>query len=355
MKQPRITPNESVHRISPPAPRVEAIDEQAAAWLVRRQDGLSAHEEAAFQAWLDVDPRHARALERMASVWQQLDTLPAEQIAARRGDLPVPAPWSSAPSSRRAWLAGSARAGLALSVVGGAWVGWAHWHQQPVFAQSFATIRGQQQELSLPDGSRLQLDTDTRAEVTIYRDRREVVLAGGQASFSVERDPERPFIVQAGALRVRVVGTRFSVRHTGVGLGAVGASVSVESGHVRVQARAAGAQADTEAVDLRAGQGVAMTADGSLAPLATQEARAALAWRERRLVLDDTPLPAVLAEFDRYLDTRLVIADPAVARLRLTGHFDLNQFNAFKRALPQVLPVRLVARADGRTELAAAP
>jgi transmembrane sensor len=78
-----------------------------------------------------------------------------------------------------------------------------------------------------------------------------------------------------------------------------------------------------------------------------------MAWRAGRVVLNDTPLGDAVAEFERYFDTGLVVPDPAVAALRLNGSFDLRQAGAFKRALPEVLPVRLQTRADGKTEVRA--
>jgi len=334
--------------------RSAAAREQAALWLARRHDGLSAPEEAAFQAWLTADPGHARAYERIDAVWQTLDAVPPERVPAMRGYTPLPVPASSAmrrppESGRHAWQRRAALAGLALGVLGAGWLGRWHW-QQPTFVQEFATVRGQQLEASLPDGSRLRLDTATRAAVALYRDRREVRLIDGQVGFNVAHDAARPFDVKAGPLRVSVLGTRFSVRHTAAGLGAGSIGVAVEAGRVRV------AQA-ADAVELGPGQAVTVQGNGQgpLVALTPQATGAALAWREGRIVLDDTPLAQVLAEFDRYTDVGLVVPDPAVARMRLTGSFDIHQVAAFRRALPQVLPVRLRGRADGRTEVVAEP
>ena len=121
-----------------------------------------------------------------------------------------------------------------------------------MFAGEFRTLRGQQKDVTLPDGSVLRLDTDTRIAVALYRERREVKLLGGQAMFQVHGDAARPFDVLAGPVRVTVVGTRFSVRHTPGILGADDIRVEVEEGCVRV----AGVDGMTAApaVELGAGQ-----------------------------------------------------------------------------------------------------
>jgi transmembrane sensor len=369
----------------------DPLDAQSALWAARRQDGLSAEEEAELQAWLAGDPARGTKLDELSGVLGQLDQLPPDDVAGLKAALPAAPtsgrtaqgarptaqedsrPRSHRPqnSGRRQWLASwggwlpqAAMAGMAAMVVSGGWMGWSHWQQQPTFMQSFATQRGQQLSVTLPEGSALRLDTDTRLEVAVYHDRREVQMPKGQAFFEVKPDPSRPFHVMAGATRITVLGTRFSVRHTQTGLEAGGVSVMVEEGRVRV-ARvpidgtattrdANSTAAESDAVELVAGQTVVADSRGHLAPVSVLPPASALAWWDGRVVLNDTPLRDAVAEFERYLDTGLVVNDPHAAELRLNGSFDLRQFSAFKRALPQALPVRLRSRDDGRTEVIAA-
>lgn len=357
------------------------LDAEAALWLARRQDGLTAEEEAELQDWLAGDPARGARLDQLSGLLGQLDELPPDDVAALKASLaPVPhtsptngnaaPPHRRKPAhqpERRQWLLGWGRlfpqvamAGMAALLIGGGWMGWSHWQQQPTFTQSFATVRGQQATATLPDGSTLKLDTATQLNVALYNQHREVRLPAGQALFEVKADPQRPFHVLAGPMRITVLGTRFSVRHTPGGMGGDGVSVVVEEGRVRV-ARAVDASADemslsdaeNDAVELTAGQAVMADGQGHIAAVTRSTPNTAMAWRDGRVVLNDTPLGAAVAEFERYLDTGLVITDPAVAALRLNGSFDLRKIQAFKRALPQVLPVRLKPRADGQTEVTA--
>lgn len=349
-------------------PGQDPLDVEAARWLVRRHDGLSRDEEAELQRWLAADPERQRRLDGLGRLWGRLGALPPDDVAAlKAASAPAPrASGRSVPSLRPPrpprWLPGLALACVLVLLVGSGawgWAWWADWRQQPLHQQALATVRGQQSEVLLPDGSRLKLDTATRAEVALYRQRREVRLVDGQVMFDVQADATRPFDVLAGPLRVTVRGTRFSVRHTRSGLGAEGVVVAVEEGRVHVQALSTGAQeaggagTDEGGLDLRAGQAAAVDATGrwAVAPVTAS----ALAWHEGRLVLDGVALADVLAEFARYRETGLVVNDPAVAALRLNGRFDLRQFDAFLRALPQVLPVRLRGLADGRTEVVMVP
>lgn len=334
------------------------VDRQALDWFARRQRAFTAEEEAAFDAWLRADPAHRAALERWHGDWAGLDALPADGIARLRRQLAAEkAAADLASPTRRHWLAGlaalaprAALATVALSAAGGGLLAWRHWQEQPLFAGEFHTLRGQQKDVTLPDGSVLRLDTDTRIAVALFRERREVKLLGGQAVFQVRGDTARPFDVLAGAVRVTVVGTRFSVRYTPGIAGAGDTRVEVDEGRVRVAGL--GGMAAAPATELGAGQRIAADAEGRLGAIDRVGAAGIAPWRDGRITFDDTPLTQVLAEFGRYGSTGLLVRDPAVAALRVTGTFDPHRLENFRRVLPRVLPVAL--RDDGAvTEIVA--
>jgi transmembrane sensor len=77
---------------------------------------------------------------------------------------------------------------------------------------AFTTGVGEQRMITLQDGSRIYLNSDTRLTVRLDKNRRLVRLAGGEALFDVAKNPSRPFIVDAGEMQVRAVGTEFVVR-----------------------------------------------------------------------------------------------------------------------------------------------
>ena len=356
------------------------LDAEALAWFTRTGRGPQADQDADLQAWLRVDPARRLAFERWQADWRTLDRLPLagveelrKQLATDKAvvaacdaasELAATAPPSFTPprsAERRRWMRGLAAMApqaavvlMMLSVSGGAYLGWDYWQHQPVYTQSFASQRGEQLDIQLPDGSRLRLDTATRIAVTLYRQRREVKLAEGQVVFQVQGDAARPFDVLAGPMQVTVVGTRFSVRHTAGISGDDGVRVAVEEGRVRVRrALPAGKTAravlanDGHTIELLAGQQVTADIAGELAPVAAVGAAGIAPWRDGRITFDNTPLAQALAEFERYGQTGLVVRDPAVAGLRLTGTFDPQRLGNFLFALPKVLPVRL--RADGVT------
>ena len=305
----------------------------AATWFSRRGQ-LDA--QAEFAAWLAADALHAQAYAQLKDTHRNARKIPA-QVAARWA-VPAPSPRRPLLHSLRV-LPYAAAAMLLLSVGAG---GYQWWQQQPTFSQAYATARGQRLAVALPDGSKVQLDTATQLHVTLYRQRREVRLAHGEALFQVQAKQGQPFNVLSGPLTVTVVGTQFSVRNTLEHDGQL--RVAVQHGQVRV----AGARQDL--VDLRAGQGVSSDAGGRLSEVASLAPGSVAPWRDGRVTFDNVPLGTALAEFERYGDTGLAVRDPAVARLRIGGSFSLAQLDRFASALPQLLPVHVV-RDGGVSEI----
>lgn len=366
------------------------LREDALDWFVRRRnEGFGVEQERAFQSWLQADPRHLDAFAHWQAEWQAFDDIPADVRATLQRSLAYEAamqaasaagaPQSAAVTNKdagqtgaqttataeaesRAWRRVLVSAFAVTAVVaitaGAGMMAWNNWQAQPVFAQSFTSPRGGQVEVPLPDGSRLRLDTATRVAVTFYRNRREVALLGGQAVFAVQADGARPFRVRAGPLHVTVVGTRFSVRYTPDVVGGDGVHVAVEEGKVRVE-RAGMSEddrphdIDQPAVFLAPGQQVEADAAGVLSAVAPVPSVGIAPWRENRVNFDDTRLDRVLAELARYRETQLVVRDPAVAALRITGVFDPRDLVTFKRVLPVSLPVQL-RDVNGVTEVISA-
>jgi len=364
-----------------PSMNRQDIDDDALGWLIRRTGGgFGARDEATFQAWLEADDSHRSAYEREESQWSALDRLPTDGLDILRANLADDLASELAPAARlgqtatanwqrgrpstcvgglarRRYIATAFSAAVVALISGtSGFMAWNHWQAQPVFVQAFHTQRGQQLEVPLPDGSQLRLDTATRLEVSYYRDRREVQLSEGQAVFSVQSDAVRPFKVLAGPLRITVVGTRFSVRHTPAMAGADGVRVAVEKGRVKVERISAPLADNASATPLflSAGQQIASDAQGLLEPVSPLSMAGMAPWRDNLVSFDNTRLDRVLAELERYGNTGLVVRDPAVANLRVTGTFNPTRLGNFASVLPKAAPVRL-REVGGVMEIVAAP
>ncbi len=354
------------------------IDLAAADWHTRMEQGLTAEEEAEFTEWLAASTAHEAALRHLGQSLAAARSTPPGQVARLRAEQarrrsqsaphahPEPAPQRPSSEERQGWswsrllprpalAALCCTVALVLTLVLAVGVGWHQWQQQPTFTSSHLTPRGQARTITLPDGTALSLDADTQAQVTLYRDRREVRITQGQILFAVALDSARPFHVLAGPARVTVGGTRFSVRYRATGMEAGSAQVAVQEGHVRVAGAQGTAAAGAAPAALVAGQALSVSPAGVLGPVSAVAPGSIALWRKGLIRFENTPLADALAELERYGPTGLVVHDPAVAALRIGGTYQASRPAEFARMLAQILPVTLVAGPNCQTEIAAAP
>lgn len=357
-----------------------------AQWCLQRESAdWSAADEARFQRWLGAGSGRRASHARWQADWARLDTLPADAAARLRSQVALDraealarasvGPSAAAPSStgprRReasAWVLGAVGAIGAVAVPAAWWLGPltrpAPADASPPFAQAYRTGRGELTEVELPDGSRLQLDSRTELWVRYDHQRRDLLLQGGQAAFTVVPDAARPFRATAGAVSATALGTRYALRHTPDIAGHEHVEVRVESGRVRVAPRAprapssatSGASPGASAlatIELVSGQGVAVdAATGRYRRLRMPPE--GIAPRDLVRSFSDVPLSQALAEMSRHTDLGLDPPDPLLAALRLSGTFDLADAATTRRLLARALSLHLGRRADGRYRLQAA-
>ncbi len=321
----------------------------AAWWFARWHSGdMTRRERRQFACWRREQPDAAREFDRMQQLGQAAEQLPQARIQALLGGA-VPA----RPPVRRAgrwWPAAWAlplRAGLACAVL--ALAALAGWWSLPGETPSFTTVvgadRGERKQVTLPDGTVLEINGNTLAEVKFYAGRREVELQGGEILFSVSPDAARPFLVRAGSGEVRVTGTVFDVRRDEDVV-----TVLVRSGTVEVTG---GHWWNLGLAVLRGGHGIRVPGSGAIGVPAPADVDTALAWQAGRVVFKNAPLSEVIHEMNRYLATPLRLADPQAGRLRVSASFSLDRPEALLDALPAVAPVKLAPAADGAIDVSA--
>jgi transmembrane sensor len=335
----------------------ERREREAAEWFFRRDGGFTIADEAAFRRWLRADVRRGVALAEVERTWEQAGG--ARDLATASGSLfDTRAAEVRAP---RSWRFVALAAAVAVGFAG--WQATKTFSPLPseprdvgqVFAETTATLSGGLRRMELPDGSSVTLNADSAVEVQFTSTARRVRLRRGEAHFTVAKNPHRPFVVEASGVAVKAVGTAFNVR-----LGADVVEVLVTEGQVRVEDAArglslltpAGATATREiAVVMNSGdkaviaiKAEAAPAAAAMAVLSTREIEAALAWQKRSLEYTDAPLSAIVADFNRHNQHRLVIADPTLAIRRFGGTFPMGDY----RSLVQVLEEAFDVVADRR-------
>jgi transmembrane sensor len=286
----------------------------AAAWLAREDRDLTPAETAELQLWLAASTLNRVAYLRLKASWQRADRLSA---------LKNPISSAAEPSGLLAGLVTRPRLIAAIAavllVMAGAG-GWQFWRGPS--EQVFATAVGKMQAVRLADGSRMELNTNTRVRTDVTAARRVVTLDAGEAYFDVVHDAARPFVVYAGNRRITDLGTKFSVFRNGDDV-----RVTVQEGRVKVDVL------DRPAVDapVVAEAGHTVMAKGSETLVFSKpdtDIDNGLAWRSGMLVFNQQTLADAAEQFNRY-NSRKIIVEGKARRIRIGGSFKADNVEVF--------------------------
>lgn len=319
--------------MNPPDATSEDLREQAAAWLARwKSQGLAPEERHRFDAWLAADVRNRREFETLCALWDVIGDL---------ADSPAVQAERCTPASLRTWSWRPALATAFVLVVTVGLVRLFGWEGSGRVLH-IATAAGERRTIELDDGSRLHIDANSSVTAHLAHNKQRVVMERGEAWFEVEHRPERRFEVEAGAGHIVDIGTRFGVRLDD----GERVTVAVAEGEVEV-----GLRDGAPFYRLGAGQGTIIAAGDVGQPLPV-DAEAAFAWREGRIVFENTPLGEAMARVNRYRAEPFTISDPGIEGLRISGVFRIDDHKGFVWALEQSLSLRAVQR-SGRIEFVA--
>lgn len=296
----------------PAEPCENTLEEQAAAWFLRIQEGdCSAAERQEFETWLGANPDHRREYQQYVQLWNNLDQV-------------------GAPSARRRKL----RGGIALLALV-ALLGAAQWLASR--EEIIATALGERRHVVLADGTAVDMNTATVLKVGMSGFTRRVTLEQGEALFEVAHSALRPFAVRAGNATLRDIGTSFNVARDNDAT-----TVAVLEGEVQVRLDG---QDSAAAVSLRGGEQLAYSA-GGLSEIVPADAAAATAWRAGRLIFRETPLAEVVRQINRYHARQVVLADNRLGSLKVSGEFNAADREGLIRSVKILFPLRSEERGE---------
>jgi transmembrane sensor len=215
------------------------------------------------------------------------------------------------------------------------------WHaRQPIFNRSYQTGTAQIAKLSLPDGSRIDLNAQSALEVRLYRNRRVVEFKGGDARFEVRSDAGKPFQVITRVGMVEVTGTVFTVSDRGRRV-----IIEVERGGVRFFPNKA-----SDEMEITDGQRLSVQENAPL-KIDRYDASRSAEWRDGWLAFDNDPLADAVLAINPYRKKPIYLADGKAGLLRLTGRFRAQDSQSLLAALPKILPIVVIERSDGSVEI----
>ncbi|MHC8350730.1 FecR domain-containing protein [Pseudomonas sp. RT4P38] len=302
--------------------------EEAADWLIRMSESeLSDTERAEWECWKVSTPERSRAWSRAQLLQTKLGGLPPS-LAMSALDRP------SSPE-RRAALG---KLAMILAILPAGWGSWKLAESQQ-WSADYHTAVGQQRELTLADGSKITLNTDTAIDVLFDANQRLIHLREGEMLVQTAPDISpmaRPFLVSTRQGRMQALGTRFTVRELQprTHLVVLEGAVKVELAENR----------QSTPLIVNAGQRTDFSSH-TFGQLSVAD-RYVGAWTQGMLMADKMRLADFVAELTRYR-RGVVRLDPALADLRISGAYPISDSQRTLNMLAQTYPILVSGHLNG--------
>ncbi len=308
----------------------------ATKWFEDLEDGVA--DMTAFEAWR-AQPSHAIAFALVSQDDNRFEVMRAtSRILAdnkvRPSDLPFHAePHSELASKRTGVVSLEARrkflfrTGIAVAGVAGIAAG-ATWIARSARAGASTRV-GQRSVVSLPDGGRLDINTDSKVEWQFDEKARRIWLLRGEIALTVPAD-KRPVVLSSGGTFVALAPGSFNARLRGNALDLL---VSQGTCYVAVTEKSA-LNGGLSGTAVSAGRAVSMAEKKpNIRAVSADEAEATSAWKNDEVIFDGLPLSAAVDEYNRYLEQKIVIGDPELNQLRILGRFTTRDPTEFLKGL----------------------
>lgn len=305
--------------------------EAAADWLVRLHDAPG--DEALAIAWLqwcEEDPRNLQEFRSAQLVWHAASPTAATALPIERK------------TNQRVWLSLAATVLIAIGIGSFALLR----TDESELLQSYSTPIAGTGSSVLPDGSRVELGADSRITTRYTPSQRFISVDVGEAFFLVAKDPGRPFLVDAGGMRVTAVGTAFNVRRNSDRV-----VISVSEGRVQLNSSSESADGDEPRskgarTPLLAGQQAIYNSESGTVTIGDINATDVASWRNGVLKYMHEPLGSVAQDLSRYHNKRIVISDARLSAMPFTGTVFSSRIGDTLKALESVFPLQVQERGD---------
>jgi len=323
----------------------DLIAQQAADYFVARRAGaLSDEEDQEFLRWLRTSPIHVAEYLAVSSLARDV------AVAAKRIDMPLDdliagangagqvvsinsaVPLFENPPLHRPQLRNRRRAIFRRSALA---AGYAAIAAAGIFfflnrsdRIEIAAGHGELRTWQLADNTIVHLNSDSAISVKFDEHRRQVEIERGEVYFEVAKDVKRPFYVRAGSATLEDIGTAFDVYRQDKDT-----LVSVVEGQVAVK------RESRHVTDLRAGEQATILPSQVVKSKTPQKIFQATAWLHQEIVFDRSPIADAAVQFNRYTQTQIIVDDPRIAEMAISGVFhiyDLASFTQFLNGLPGV-------------------
>ena len=315
------------------------ITNQALAWVARmRSESVTETDFANFADWLNGSESHRQAWDSALDTWETLGVvshLPVEQLLVASDTQ-----CQGGADKKRGYLAnlfsGFWKPATSLAATTAIVVSLVMFMQED--RQHYVSAVGDYQQITLQDGSLIELNTDTEIAVLLGETSRDIELIKGEAFFTVASDKTKPFIVTVGDARVQALGTAFNIYRQSDNQ----STLSVIEGVVRVSEASGSSTAVPESKMLLANDVVIVNALSGVSGLQASNIEQVTAWRSRQIMFDSASVTEAVAILNRYLERKILVAENTVSKHRISGVFSSREQDETLTAVAQAFDLTLV-------------
>lgn len=325
---------------------MQSPTQRASDFAARLYSGvMTADDERELEAWLAEHPSHKTEYQAVLDTWYQMGDLGSDREVLAYGQK------ESANDSDWYWPKLAMAAGVFLAVAVGLF---SIFDTEPELMR-YATAVGEHKTVTLNDGTKLTLNTNTQVVIDFTDDYRRAIVDKGEAYFDVAKDAGRPFRVDVGSHSVTVLGTRFNVYKSSEQL-----EVAVSEGMVAVHQKENGWGANRvpppEAVKQEFGQ--YLLEKGSIIsyknqandePTIQQDLEKVLqrsSWRTGFISFNNRPLSEVIGQINRYSRKKILIEDSNIMGLKVSTVVHLDDLESNLDGMAVAFPLKVTRHSD---------
>lgn len=324
----------------------DLILEKACEWISAIDRGLNKNEKEQFKLWMMQSTAHQDAVYELAQLWDELAVLnELSSLFPHRNTKPHKKKWAfSSAIAASLFAALMVCSYLLISLENGY-----NAEQAKInYTKIYTTKVGEQATYVLPDGTIVQLNTNSLLEVAYSKGRRQLLLSKGEGRFNVAKDPARPFSVMAGDKSFTALGTVFNVqRNTSSDLELV-----VTEGKVMITDPSVAVSADDfkdyQLADNNAKKvrninaNIVISGEKAIieqsitkpiTQLSVDDVQRDLAWQNGMLIFNGEHLSDALNEVSRYTSTRFELSSAELANIKVAGVFKAGDVEGLLESL----------------------
>ncbi len=200
----------------------------------------------------------------------------------------------------------------------------------PEIVQNISTPLASRTSFELPDGSKVWLNAGSSISFPGKFDgKSRLVKLIGEAYFDVKSD-QIPFLVETPKFTVNVLGTAFNV----MAYNGEPASVTLERGKVELQSEG------KSLGFLDPGQQAQFSQGSDKINIEKVESEIFTSWKENRLIFQAEPLELLAKRLERWYNLKIVIGDPSLNNLKVTGKIEVESFSEVLDLMEYTLPIK---------------